>query len=86
MRTDASSNNRNSKNGRQIRAQILAALAHPEAQDGLYFRNLYHLHEEDLRDPVEGTQEEILEELRALIVDKKVRIDESGEEVIFFLA
>lgn len=85
MRTDASSNNRSAKNIQQISKQIIAALSHPEAQDGLYFRNLYHLHEEDQRDAVEGSQEDILEALRALIVEKKVRIDESGDEVIFFL-
>ena len=66
--------------------QIIAALSHPEAQDGLYFRNLYHLHEEDQRDAVEGSQVDILDALKELIEQGKVRMDDSGEEVIFSLA
>ena len=69
----------------EIKRQIIAALTHPEAQDGLYFRNLYHLHEEDQRDAVEGAQVAILDALRDLIDEGKVLMDESGEEVIFFL-
>lgn len=68
-----------------IRAQILAALHHPEAEEGLYFRNFYHLHEEDEREAVRGSQEEILEALRDLISEGLVRADESGPEVVFAL-
>lgn len=71
---------------KKITGQILSALSHPEAQDGLYFRNLFHLHEEDQRDAVEGEEDEILDALRLLIDQDKVRVDESGEEVIFFIA
>jgi aryl-alcohol dehydrogenase-like predicted oxidoreductase len=68
-----------------VKKQILEALAHPEAQDGLYFRNLYYLHEEDQRDAVEGTEIEILDALKDLMSSGKVRMDDQGEEVIFFL-
>ena len=43
----------------RIKAQILQALAHPEAEEGLYFRNFVHLHEEDEREAVEGDEEVI---------------------------
>ncbi len=69
-----------------IKRQIIAALTHPEAEEGLYFRNFTLLHEEDERDPVEGDQLEILEALRELIEEDRVRVDESGKEVVFFAA
>ena len=68
-----------------IKKQILAALSHPEAEEGLYFRNLTVLHEEDDRDPVEGTQVEILDALKELLAEQQIRMDDSGKEVIFFL-
>ena len=70
----------------EIKKQILAALKHPEAEEGLYFRNFSHLHEEDERDAVEGDDIEVLDALKDLIESKQVRVDESGEEIIFFLA
>jgi hypothetical protein len=68
-----------------MKEQILSALAHPEAEEGLYFRNFYHLHEEDEREAVRGNDLQILEALKELIQEGRVRADESGEEVIFFL-
>ena len=70
---------------KEIKKTILEVLAHPEASDGLYFRNFYNLHEEDERPVVSGTQEEILEAISALIREGEIVADESGEEVIFFL-
>ncbi len=49
------------------RQQILAALKHPEAEEGLYFDNFYHLHEEDERPRVSAPQVEILEAIKVLI-------------------
>jgi len=69
-----------------IKRQIIDALSHPEAQDGLYFRNLYYLHEEDQREAVEGTQIEILDALKELMAEDKVTMNDEGEEAIFFLA
>ena len=70
----------------QIKKQILEALKHPEAEEGLYFRNFAHLHEEDERPQVAGEEIEILDALKELIASNRVRVDESGEEVVFFLA
>lgn len=69
-----------------VKEQILRALQHPEAEEGLYFDNLCVEHEEDERPMVSGTQEEILDGLKELIAEGKVTTDETGEEVIFFAA
>jgi hypothetical protein len=69
----------------RIKNQILAALRHPEAQDGLYFRNFYHLHEEDERPAVEGDEVSILDALSDLMHDGVVRLSEGGTEAIFFI-
>ena len=68
-----------------LRAQILTALAHPEAEEGLYFRNLYHLHEEDERPAVEGDEVAILDMLKVLIAEGQVSMDETGSEAVFKL-
>ena len=69
-----------------IRKDILKALAHPEASDGLYLENLEIVHEEEERDPVRGSQLEILDCLKQLIDEDLVKTDELGEKVIFILA
>lgn len=69
----------------EVKTQILKALAHPEAQDGLYFRNFSHLHEEDERLPVEAGEEEILEALKELMEEGKVNMDDGKGEAIFYL-
>lgn len=68
-----------------IKAQILAALSHPEAEEGLYFDNLFSLHEEDERTAVSGDQVEILDAITELIREGKVIADESGKDVVFLL-
>lgn len=68
----------------QLKRQIIEALQHPEAQEGLYFRNFYQLHEEDERTVVEGDQVQILDALKELIADGRVTMEEGGKEVIFF--
>ena len=67
------------------REDILSALSHPEASDGLYLDNLQVVHEEEDRLPVRGTQLEILDALKDLIEEGMVRTDDSGEKVIFYL-
>lgn len=74
-----------SDNRTTIKAQIIEALRHPEAEEGLYFDNFSQLHEEDERAPVIGEDLEILDALRELIEEGKVTTDESAKEVIFFL-
>ena len=73
------------KDLKKIKNQIISALSHPEAEEGLYFRNLFHLHEEDERPAVVAEQVEILEALKELISEDKIKMDESGEEAIFKL-
>ena len=67
----------------QIKREILLTLSHEEADEGLYFDNLYHLHEEDERAPVSGTQEQILEALKLLITDGKIKMEEDDKGAIF---
>ena len=69
----------------QIKQDILTALAHDEAEDGLYLNNLRVVHEEESRPPVRGSELEVLDALKELIADEKIRTDDSGEKVIFFL-
>lgn len=68
-----------------VKSQILSALSHPEAEEGLYFRNFYHLHEEDERPAVVADQLSILDALKDLIADGSVKIDETGPEAVFML-
>ncbi|HQH26239.1 MAG TPA: hypothetical protein PLP17_02495 [Oligoflexia bacterium] len=68
-----------------VKQQVLNALTHPEAEEGLYLDNFYYLHEEDERPRVEASDLEILDALKALIEEDKVIADESGESVIFRL-
>ncbi len=69
-----------------VKEMILVALQHPEAQDGLYFRNFRNLHEEDERPAVEADEIEILDALKELMNEGRVLMDESGPEMIFLLA
>ena len=69
----------------EIKQKILTALAHPEAEEGLYLNNLQVVHEEEERPPVPGTQLEILDALKELIGEGRVRMDDSGATTIFHL-
>lgn len=68
-----------------IKNQIILALSHNEAEEGLYFRNLFHLHEEDERPAVIAEQVDILDALKELISEDKITMDETGEEPVFKL-
>ncbi|MBX7139256.1 MAG: hypothetical protein K1X83_14875 [Oligoflexia bacterium] len=70
---------------RRIKQEILQALMHPEAEEGLYFRNFYHLHEEDERPVVQGEEVEILDALKELIDEGLVDISDGGKEAVFSL-
>ena len=74
-----------SKTKDAVKTQILVALRHPEAEEGLYFRNFYHLHEEDERPAVLAKEDEILDALKELVMDGKVILDQSGPEAVFSL-
>lgn len=68
-----------------VREQVLTALRHPEAEEGLYLDNFIYLHEEDVRPRVKATELEILDALKGLIDEGRVVADESGKAVIFKL-
>ena len=74
------------KNLKDIKDEILSALTHPEAEEGLYFRNFTLLHEEDERPMVHGDQVQILDALHELMDEGKVKMSDSGEEAIFSLS
>lgn len=68
-----------------IREQILAALSHPEAEDGLYFNNLIVVHEEEERPIVQGEERDILVVLTELIDEGLVSSTGEGDQRIFSL-
>ena len=68
-----------------IKKEILAALSHPEAEDGLYFNNLIVVHEEEERPIVRGEESEILLVLRELVSSGEVDTSGSGHETIYKL-
>ncbi len=69
----------------RIKAQIEAALSHEEAEDGLYFNNLIAVYEEEERQVVEGSQEDVITALEELLEEGKIIEDDSGELSLFKL-
>jgi hypothetical protein len=69
-----------------LQNSIIAALSHPEAEDGLYFRNFFTLHQEDDRPKVDAPKESILKALNTLIKSGKVKVDFDDLETTFKLA
>ena len=74
------------KDREQIKKQILCALAHDEAEDGLYLRNFTNLTEEDERPAVEADDYDIVESLNELIKEGKVWCEQTEAETIFHIA
>lgn len=68
-----------------IKREILAALSHPEAEDGLYFNNLIVVHEEEERPIVQGEEAEVVAALQDLIKSGTVETTGSGPETIYKL-
>lgn len=79
-------NGNSKKNLILVKDQIINALTHPEADEGLYFRNFAHLHEEDDRPPVIADDVSIIKALEQLIDEGKVVVESPGEDAIFRLA
>lgn len=69
-----------------VKSQILLALRHVEAEEGLYLRNFYHLHEEDEREPVLADLQHLLAALTELVQEGRVLLDENGGEYIYSLS
>lgn len=68
-----------------VMRSIVEALSHPEAEDGLYFRNFAILHEEDCRARVAASSPEIASALTELIKEGRVKIDFDDIETVFRL-
>ena len=68
-----------------IKHQILEALAHPEADEGLYLRNFCNLHETDERTAVEADETILLLALEELVSSGEVKTEKDGEDLIFIL-
>jgi hypothetical protein len=68
-----------------IKEQIVAALSHPEAEDGLYFNNLIVVHEEEERPIVEGDETVILQVLDDMVIDGMVSVSGEGSQRIYML-
>lgn len=73
------------KNINDIKKQIIKALSHEEAEEGLYLQNFYEHSEEDERPIVKAKEEDIIEALNILIKEGKVRVDEFSDKITFNL-
>ena len=69
----------------KIREQILLALQHPEAEEGLYLENFYCLHAEDERPAVDGSREEVLEVLTLLEKEGVITTEMDGKDQVYRL-
>ena len=68
-----------------IREQILAALKHSEAEDGLYFNNLIVVHEEEERPIVEGAEADVQNVLDAMVEAGELSVVGEGSQKIYSL-
>ena len=68
-----------------IREQILAALKHSEAEDGLYFNNLIVVHEEEERPIVEGAEADVQRVLDAMVEAGELSVVGEGSQKIYSL-
>jgi hypothetical protein len=69
-----------------IKKQILAALSHPEAEDGLYFNNLIVVHEEEERPIVQGDEAQVQAALDRLVKEGSVVVVAGEQSQIYRLA
>ena len=74
-----------SKNITEIKQTLIQALKHQEAEDGLYFRNFFNMHEADERPMVKASKEDISKSLNELIKENKVKLSSFDDDVIFML-
>jgi len=72
-------------NQQQIKELILVILSHPEAEEGLYLENFSTTHEEEERPVIDVDELTLLDNLKDLISEGKVKIDDSSEKIIFML-
>ena len=68
----------------ETKKQILSALSHPEASEGLYLANfLTKDAKEDERPGIDASTEEILRALEGLITSNLIILDENAGKVVF---
>lgn len=72
-------------NEEKLKEQIIEVLSHPEADEGLYFRNFTNLHEEDDRPKIEADEADILLILNELVREGVVVLEENQGEAVFIL-
>lgn len=68
-----------------IKKEILQALKHPEAEDGLYFNNLIAVHEEEERTCVQGDDLQVLDALFELIQSGLIVTSQKDGNTVFHL-
>lgn len=68
-----------------IKREILAALSHPEAEDGLYFNNLIVVHEDEERPIVRGEEDEVVAALKDLVKAGTIETSGTGDTTIYKL-
>ena len=74
-----------SNNITEIKQTLIKALTHQEAEDGLYFRNFFNMHEADERPMVKASKDDISKALTELIRENKVKLSNFDDDVIFML-
>lgn len=67
----------------EIKTELLKALVHNEAEDGLFFCNFKLLHEEDERPYVHGCPKTVAKALNELVREGKVYLWEENDRVVF---
>ncbi|MGI6679943.1 MAG: hypothetical protein ACOX3T_00370 [Bdellovibrionota bacterium] len=72
-------------NLKEVKQTLLKALTHQEAEEGLYFRNFYNMHEADERPMVDASRKEIAQALCELIKEDKIKLSVFDDDVIFLL-
>ncbi len=77
---------KNGNTSERIKTEVLKALSHEEAEDGLYFQNFYVLWEEDERPAVTASEDELMNALNDLVREGKVTLKEDHDKIIFNLA
>ena len=71
---------------RPIKKQILEALQHSEAEDGLYLNNLLIVHEEEDRPIVVGEEQDVMKALHELVSAGDISVVGQGESAIYSIA
>ena len=69
----------------RIKQEILSALSHVEAEDGLYFNNLIVVHEDEERQIVSGDEQEVQAALKELLAEQMIRSEAGNGNEIYHL-